>query len=300
MGLERRRRGALLAFRLALLATVACLPMMAAAATADGEPGISREDFDRQRARIAAEAAARHGESMAARLRIAEQDRQYVEREVRKRMDRGQSEAEALDAVVGADRAERIAKARRRLLEVHIPTETYRERIKSNFATVKDAIGGAGFAPGSVHVAVPFIESGYRPRAFNTASLTGETVKGMWQFTESTARDRGLKVTKRGESEAAVDTDERYDPAKSSVAAKGHLNMLEGYAFARSCTATPALVLASYHMGQGNVDKKIAQYGCDFWAWRKDGQDGFGTHSYNYPALVLAGQQLLAELGLSL
>lgn len=293
MGLEPTRSGALLAWRLALLAVVASGPAAAQA-------GISREDFDRQRARIAAETAMRHGESMAARLRIAERDREYVEGEVRKRMGQGETEAQALDAVVGKGRAERIAKARRRLLEVHIPTDQDRERIRANFASVRDAMRGAGFVSGSTDVAVPFIESGYRPRAFNTAGRIGETVKGMWQLTESTARDHGLRVTKLGESEGAADSDERYDPAKSSAAAKAHLQLLEDRDYARGCATEPELVLASYHMGQGNVDKKLAKYGCDFWAWRKDGEAGFGTHSYSYPALVLAGSQLLAEMGLSL
>ena len=297
MGLEHRCSYPVLACRLALLAAVVCVQ---ATGAADGEPAISRDEFDRERHRIAAEAAARHGDFMVARLRIADLDRKYVDHEVRRRMDDGQSEAEALDAVVGTDRAERIGKARRRLLEVHIRTEIDREQIQANFAAVKSVIGSAGFASGSAHVAVPLIESGYRPKAFNMASLTGETVKGMWQLTESTARDHGLEVTKRGESDASVDADQRYDPAKSSIAAKAYLDMLEGYDFALGCAATPALVLASYHMGQGNVDKKIAKYGCDFWGWQKDGQDGFGTHSYNYPALVLAGQQLLAEMELGL
>lgn len=299
MGLEHTRRGTLLAsLLLALVAAVASGPADTGAAAA--EAAISREDFDRQRIRIAAEAAARHGESMAARLRIAERDRKYVEGEVRRRMARGQTEAEALNAVVGTGRAERIAKARRRLLEVHIPTENDQTRIRANFAVARDAMRSAGFASGSANVAVPFIESGYRPRAFNTADRIGETVKGMWQMTESTARDHGLKVTKLGASNGAADSDERYDPAKSSVAAKAYLELLENRDYARGCAATPELVLASYHMGQGNVDKKIAKYGCDFWTWRKDGEDGFGTHSYSYPALVLAGSQLLAEMGLSL
>lgn len=295
MGLEPSPSGALLACRLALVAVVASGP-----AATGAEAAISREDFDRQRARIAAEAAARHGESMAARLRIAERDSEYVEGEVRRRMERGQTEAQAIDAVVGTGRAERIAKARRRLLEVHIPTEQDRERIGANFAAVQDAMRSAGFGSGSANVAVPFIESGYRPRAFNAASRIGETVKGMWQLTESTASEHGLKVTQLGESDGAADSDERYDPAKSSVAAKAYLKLLEDRDYARGCAAAPELVLASYHMGQGNVDKKLAKYGCDFWTWRKDGEDGFGTHSYSYPALVLAGSQLLAEMGLSL
>lgn len=298
MSLESVRNGTFLAWRLMLAALVASGPAAAEAGTE--QAAISREDFDRQRTRIAAEAAARHGESMAARLHIAELDREYVEGEVRKRMGQGQTEAQALDAVVGSGRAERIAKARRRLLEVHIPTEQDRERIRDNFVGVEDAMRGAGFVSASANIAVPFIESGYRPRAFNTAGRIGETVKGMWQLTESTARDHGLKVTKLGENDGAGDADERYDPAKSSVAAKAYLEVLEDRDYARGCAAAPELVLASYHMGQGNVDKKIAKYGCDFWTWRKDGEDGFGTHSYSYPALVLAGGQLLAEMDLSL
>lgn len=261
---------------------------------------MSREEFDAHRQRIGAEAAAREGERLSAILRLFERDGDYVDEEVRRRVDRGEPEAEALDAVAGKGREERIASARRRLLEVHLPTERDRWRIEANHAAVEAAMAAAGFTAGDVFSAIPLVESTYDPTAFTIAArLGGETVKGMWQFTESTGRDHGLAVTSLGADEARRDPDERYDPRKSSLAARSYIDFLEGFEFASGCPATRELVLASWHMGQGNANRKIRKYGCDFWGWRKDGEDGFGTHSYNYPALVIAGGRLLNEMGVA-
>ena len=285
-------RGLRTALAFALAAAVGLPP----AAAEEAAP--SREEFDRQKREIASDAAERLSESMAGRLRLFERDGDYVETEVEKRVRAGATEAAALDEVAGRGGAERIAQAKRRLLEVHFPSERARDAVLRNFRAVAGAIGAAGFAPGEARAAIPLVESTYNPMAFNVAErLGGETVKGLWQFTESTGREYGLAVTSHGHGEAAGDPDERYDPAKSSRAARAYLGALDRFPFANSCPATEELVLASYHMGQGNANRKIREYGCDFWSWRKDGRAGFGAHSYNYPALVLAGRELMAELG---
>ena len=296
MSLERARaRGA------RLLAALAAAMVLAAAAPAPAEEDpapMSREEFELRKERIAADAVDRSAGAMLRRLGIYERDAEYVDEEVRKRTEAGETGEQALAGVAGVGRADRIAKARRRLLEVHMPTEADRRRVLANFRAVEGDMAGAGIAAGSVRAAIPLIESTYNPMAFNIAErLGGETVKGMWQFTESTGRGYGLAVTRRGAADAAGDTDERYDPARSSAAARAYLDDLDAFEFANGCPAGDELILASYHMGQGNVNRKIRKYGCDFWAWRKDGEHGFGTHSYNYPALVLAGSGLMAELG---
>ena len=285
-------------FRLrAFGAALASFALLAVLTPAAGEPSLSREEFDRRKGEIARQSAVRAAEFMSARLRLFERDAAYVEEEVRKRVRTGRSEAEALDEVAGRGRGERIARARQRLLEVHFPAERDRDLVLRNYRAVAGAMQAAGFAPGGARSAIPLVESTYDPMAFNVAErLGGETVKGMWQFTESTGREYGLKVTSHGHEKASGDPDERYDPAKSSAAAKAYLGALDRFRFARGCPATEELILASYHMGQSNANRKIRKYGCDFWRWRKDGEDGFGAHSYNYPALVLAGRELMAEL----
>ena len=301
MHLDAMRGLAWLALSLSLF-SVAFGPVVARAAEASGgepEQKMSKEEFDRVRKEILRRSAVRQAEMIASRLSIVDRDREYVDREVRKRMDQGRSQSQALEEVVGSAREDRIEKAYRRLLEVHIPREEDRNRIRSSFEGARPAILGAGFSPDGVQMAIPFIESGYDPKAFNVERLNGETVKGMWQFTESTGRDHGLTVTTQSQSEAAEDPDERYNPNRSSQAAKSYLDQLQSFRFANGCPATSELVLASYHMGQGNVNKKIRKYGCDFWNWTKDGEDGFGTHSYSYPALVLAGGKLLREMDLT-
>lgn len=267
-------------------------------AAAEDGAAVSREEFERRRGEIARRAAERAAEFMIARLRLFERDGDYVEAEVEKRVRAGRSEAEALDEVAGRGRAERIARARQRMLEVHFPTERDRDAILRRYRAVAGAMRAAGFDPGAARSAIPLVESTYDPGAFNIAArLGGETVKGMWQFTESTGREYGLAVTSRGRGESAGDPDERYDPGKSSRAARAYLGALDRFPFADDCPAAEELVIASYHMGQGNANRKIRKYGCDFWSWRKDGEAGFGAHSYNYPALVFAGRELMAELG---
>lgn len=293
----RRGRRAARLFVLALLPALVLPAAPAPPSAAAEEAASSREEFERRRAEAARRAARRQAEFMTARLSLFERDGAYVEAEVEKRVRAGSAEAEALDQVAGSGRAGRIARARQRLLEVHFPSERARSRVLGNYRAVAGAMRAAGFAPAEARSAIPLVESTYNPAAFNIAErLGGETVKGMWQFTESTGREYGLEVTSRKRDAAAGDPDERYDPEKSSRAARAYLGALDGFPFANGCPATEELVIASYHMGQGNANRKIRKYGCDFWAWRKDGVAGFGVHSYNYPALVLAGRELMAEL----
>lgn len=282
-----------------LALSLMCVGRAASDAKANPKPNISQEEFDRQRKQIGRDSAAQKAIYLGKRLSIYEEYGEYVKEEIQKKRDQGRSESDAVDEVAGRGREERIAKARQYLLERRVRNEQDKKLLRDNFNAVKSAIYDAGFTAGQVHMAIPLIESDYDPMAFNIAErLNNETVKGMWQFTESTAKDYDLKVTRKGKNEAADDPDERYDPGRSSNAAKAYLDMLGKFDFAKSCLATEELILAAYHMGQGNVNKKIHKYGCDFWQWKMDHEDGFGEHSYNYPALVIAGRQILGELNL--
>ena len=271
------------------------------AGAAQEQRGITREEFDRQMRILSKRGREIQAHLMIKRWSIFDEDSEYVEKEVQKKVREGIDENVAFEEVVGKEKEDRIEKAYFRLLHVHLPTEKDKNQIKNNFTAVKQAMTDAEFISDSIHIAIPLIESRYDVKAFNIATrLNNETVKGMWQFTESTAKEYGLDVTKKGKKQAGSDSDQRYNPKKSSQAAKRYLDQLNGFEFTHGCPATPELVLASYHMGQGNANRKIKKYGCDFWAWKKDGKDGFGTHSYNYPALVLAGRKLLTELQLDL
>ena len=86
------------------------------------------------------------------------------------------------------------------------------------------------------------IESSLQPFA---ASHRGAV--GLWQFTKSTAKIRGLIIDKY--------IDERIDPIKSSEKAAAYLNIL--YELYNDWT----LALAAYNCGPGNVNKAIKKSG---------------------------------------
>lgn len=87
---------------------------------------------------------------------------------------------------------------------------------------------------------------------FKTNALSRARAKGIWQFTESTARRYGLKVNSY--------IDERSDPEKSTRAAARYLSELYGM------FKDWNLVLAAYNWGEGNVKRLIERSGLkDFW-----------------------------------
>ncbi len=91
------------------------------------------------------------------------------------------------------------------------------------------------------------VESFFKPHAVSKAKA-----KGIWQFTEATAKRYGLKVTR--------DVDERSDPEKSTRAAARYLNDL--FAMFKDWN----LVLAAYNWGEGKVQRLIESTGLkDFW-----------------------------------
>jgi membrane-bound lytic murein transglycosylase D len=104
---------------------------------------------------------------------------------------------------------------------------------------------------------LPFIESGYNPRATSAARAVG-----MWQFMESTARGLGMEVTRL--------EDQRRDPLRSTDAAVRFLaDLREGF-------GSWFLALAAYNGGPNRVRRVMRQYARGtapsdslFWALRR-------------------------------
>jgi membrane-bound lytic murein transglycosylase D len=84
------------------------------------------------------------------------------------------------------------------------------------------------------------IESGFNPRAKSPVAA-----RGLWQFMSPTARQYGLKVTRR--------VDERTNPARSTDAAIRYLNTLH------KRFGSWYLAAAAYNTGQGRVARIMRQ-----------------------------------------
>lgn len=112
-------------------------------------------------------------------------------------------------------------------------------RMGSFGSMVDSALAEAGLPPSLRYL--PFIESGYNPRAASRASAVG-----MWQFMAGTGRGLGMQVTPL--------LDERRDPARSTEAAIEFLSDLHDE------FGSWFLVLAAYNGGPNRVRRILTRY----------------------------------------
>lgn len=124
-----------------------------------------------------------------------------------------------------------------------------------SFGSMVDSALAAADMPPSLRY-LPFIESGYNPRASSRARAVG-----MWQFMQATAGGLGMEVSPL--------LDERRDPEKSTEAAIAFLSDL------REEFGSWFMALAAYNGGPNRMRRVLARYapgvlGSDslFWALR--------------------------------
>lgn len=125
----------------------------------------------------------------------------------------------------------------------------------ASFQTLVDSALAAHELPASLRY-LPFIESGYNPAAASRARAVG-----MWQFMESTARERGLEVSSL--------IDQRRDPVRSTDEAVAFLSELHDE------FGSWFWVLAAYNSGPNRVRRVLRAHGDGlaptdslFWALR--------------------------------
>jgi len=92
---------------------------------------------------------------------------------------------------------------------------------------------------------VPLVESAFQVDAKHSES----GARGLWQLMRTTARMRGLTVSKA--------TDERLHPRRSTEAAVDYL----AYLYRRFGDYGPLYVLAAYNYGETNLRRKMRRFG---------------------------------------
>lgn len=97
-------------------------------------------------------------------------------------------------------------------------------------------------------------ESNFDERAVGPATRFGNA-KGMWQFLAPTAQEYGLHLGALPDKPVYDPKDDRFDPAKATLAAAKYIKGLNNTA----AQASGLLVMASYNWGEGNVIKIIDQ-----------------------------------------
>ncbi|MFW5735049.1 MAG: lytic transglycosylase domain-containing protein [Oceanidesulfovibrio sp.] len=133
---------------------------------------------------------------------------------------------------------------------LYMPDPKGREQIESQFLfltrTIRNRLDrwltrSDKYAP-MVQKYLPFIESGYSPRALSHAGAMG-----IWQFMPATARRFGLQV---GNGQ-----DERQDPMKSTMAAIAYLRFLY------DMFGDWSLALAAYNCGENKIARLVKMTG---------------------------------------
>jgi len=95
-------------------------------------------------------------------------------------------------------------------------------------------------------------ESNFDERAVGPATRVG-SAKGLWQLIAPTAQNFGLHVGPLHAQPVYDPQDERFEPAKATLAASRYLKMLNN----TDAQASGLLVMAAYNWGEGNVQKFI-------------------------------------------
>lgn len=128
--------------------------------------------------------------------------------------------------------------------------------------------------------AVPLIESGYRNVREPAGKPEHLSAAGLWQFIPGTARAYGLRVD--GE------VDQRMNPeAQTRAAARMFADLYADQ-------GDWALALASYNMGQGRVDRAVAETGeRDPWTLMEQGRINTYAARVMAAALILENAEAL-------
>ncbi len=118
--------------------------------------------------------------------------------------------------------------------------ERWLERSENYLPLVQEIFTQAGLPQELAYL--PFIESGYSPRALSHAGA-----RGIWQFMPATGRRFGLACCKG--------TDERTNPLKSTLSAAAYLREL----YLRF--GDWSLALAAYNAGEGKIGRLVGKSG---------------------------------------
>jgi membrane-bound lytic murein transglycosylase D len=97
-------------------------------------------------------------------------------------------------------------------------------------------------------------ESNFDELAVGPATRVG-SAKGLWQLIAPTAQNFGLHIGPLQDQSVYDPQDERFEPAKATLAAARYLKMLNN----TDAQASGLLVMAAYNWGEGNVQKYIDQ-----------------------------------------
>jgi hypothetical protein len=101
-------------------------------------------------------------------------------------------------------------------------------------------------------------ESSFNERAIGDPTRWGHA-KGMWQFIADTAQTYGLRLGPNPKSRAFEPEDERFNWARSTVAAARYIRKI----YSTDAQASGLLVMASYNWGEGRVINRLQKMPAD-------------------------------------
>ena len=227
---------------------------------------------------------------------------QAAQKKIGELMDKGAPYDQAVKDVKGKLGNERIENIKQFFID-HGLKERICQGVNRYSDTIKQIFAEFNLSP-DLYGFIPWRESQFNPHTCTTATVNGrnETVKGLWQFVESTGSEMGLEVSSmpcvRGIGKSSdLQNDERFDVVKSTRAAAGYLSkIIEKLG---SYGDRPELVLASFHNGPNAVAGMIKEFGPDYWKWELSEKNqrlyGFGVKSYDYVPYIMAAAEVAKE-----